>query len=97
MRDSKDMDLTTHTETIGFWAAILTTLAFAPQVIRTWRIGGDALSWLTLTSFGTGVGLWFVYGYLRMSGPIMLANGLTGLQILLIIALKIWRATRPSN
>jgi MtN3 and saliva related transmembrane protein len=97
MRDSENMDLISHTETIGFWAAILTTVAFAPQLVRTWRVGGDELSWLMLTCFGTGVGLWFVYGYLRMSGPLMLANGLTGLQILVIIVVKVWRTTRRPN
>jgi MtN3 and saliva related transmembrane protein len=93
MRDSVSMNsLSSHSETIGFLAAILTTVAFAPQVVRTWRVGGDELSWMMLTLFGTGVGLWFVYGCLRMSGPLMLANGLTGLQILLIIGLKIRHA-----
>jgi uncharacterized protein with PQ loop repeat len=40
---------------------------------------------------GTGVGLWLLYGYLRMSAPLMVANALTGAQILFIAALKIWR------
>ena len=89
--------LSSHTEAIGFWAAILTTVAFAPQVVRTWRVGGKELSWTMLALFGMGVGLWFVYGYLRMSGPLMLANGLTGLQILVILAVKLRRAARRSN
>ncbi len=80
-----------HTEAIGFWAAVLTTGAFAPQVIRTWRFGGKDLSWMMLALFGAGVGLWFIYGYLRASWPIMLANGLTGLQILVILLLKLCR------
>jgi len=86
--------LTSHTEALGFWAGILTTVAFVPQLVRTWRVGGEQLSWLMLTLFGTGVGLWFIYGYLRSSGPLMLANGLTGLQVLFILGLKIWRAIR---
>jgi len=60
----------------------------------TWRVGGEELSWVMLSLFGTGVGLWFVYGYLQMSGPIMLANGLTAAQVLLILGLKVWRATQ---
>jgi MtN3 and saliva related transmembrane protein len=83
--------LSSHTEAIGFWAAILTTVAFAPQVVRTWRVGGEELSWTMLALFGTGIGLWFVYGYLRMSEPLMFANGLTGLRIFLILGLKLWR------
>ena len=84
--------LSSYTEAIGFGAAILTTTAFAPQVIRSWRVGGDELSWLMLTLFGTGVGLWFVYGFLRGSAPVMLANGLTGIEVLAIIGVRFWRA-----
>ena len=82
---------------IGFWAAVLTTAAFTPQVVRTWRTGGQGLSWTMLTLFGTGVGLWFVYGWLEESGPIMLANGLTGAQVLVLLALKIRRSVRPAR
>jgi MtN3 and saliva related transmembrane protein len=81
-----------HTELVGFWAAILTTVAFAPQVIRTWRKGGDELSWLMLALFGTGIGLWLLYGILRVSMPLVVANGLTGLQIVFLIGLKVWRS-----
>ena len=42
-----------------------------------------------LALFGTGVWLWFLYGLLRMSGPIMLANAVTGIQVLAILAIKI--------
>lgn len=78
-----------HVEALGFWAGILTTLAFAPQVVRTWRNGGDQLSWTMLALFGTGISLWFVYGWLLASAPIMLANGLTWLQVLVIVAIKL--------
>jgi MtN3 and saliva related transmembrane protein len=82
------------TEAIGTVAAVLTTIAFAPQVIRTWRIGAEGLSWMMLALFGSGVGLWFVYGVLRSSAPLMLANGLTGAQIVLILGIKVWRSGR---
>jgi MtN3 and saliva related transmembrane protein len=77
------------TEAIGTVAGILTTISFAPQVIRTWRKGGDGLSWTMLVLFGSGVGLWFVYGLLRNSVPIILANGLTEIQVLFIFAVKV--------
>jgi len=88
-----------YTEGIGSCAAVLTTVAFAPQVIRTWRAGGAGLSWLTLTMLGTGVWLWFVYGLLRASVPIVAANGLTGLQIVFLAGLKAWhdRRSAPKN
>src|SRR5262245_61283782 len=89
--------LRAHTELIGFWAAVLTTAGFVPQVLRTWRNGGEGLSWWMLASFGTGVGAWFLYGVLRASAPIMLANGLTGFQVLVIAALKVLQARRKSR
>jgi MtN3 and saliva related transmembrane protein len=81
--------LNAYSEVIGFWAAVLTTVSFAPQVVETWKTAGEGLSWVMLALFGAGTGLWFLYGLLRMSGPLMLANGLTGLQILFLIALKL--------
>jgi MtN3 and saliva related transmembrane protein len=85
------------TEAIGFWAAALTTVGFVPQVIETWRSGGTGISWWMLALFGTGVGLWFLYGFLRMSAPVMVANGLTGLEVLLIVSLKGWRAFQAGD
>jgi MtN3 and saliva related transmembrane protein len=84
-----------HTEAIGFWAAVLTTIAFAPQVVRAWRTGGQGLSWMMLVLFAAGVGLWFLYGFLRSSAPLMTANGLTGLQVLVLLAIKIRHAGKP--
>jgi len=89
--------LRAHTEAIGFWAGVLTTVAFAPQVIQAWRTGGEGLSWMMLALFGTGVGLWFLYGLMRMSGPLMAANGLTGLQVLVLLALKIRHVTASAR
>jgi len=86
-----------YTEAIGSCAAVLTTIAFAPQVIRTWRSGGAGLSWLTLSMLATGVWLWFLYGLLRASVPIVAANGLTGLQILFLAVLKAWHARKPDT
>jgi MtN3 and saliva related transmembrane protein len=82
-----------YTEAIGFWAAILTTVAFAPQVIHAWRTGAEGLSWLMLALFGAGVGLWFLYGLMRMSAPIITGNAVTGLQILILVGLKIRRVS----
>ena len=85
--------LNQQSEVIGYCAGTLTTIAFLPQVIRTWRSGGQALSGLMLALFGTGVSLWFIYGWLRMSRPIMLANGVTDLQVLVILVLKLRRGS----
>ena len=47
-----------------------------------------------LALYGTGVSLWFIYGLLRNSQPIMLANGVTDLLVLVILVLKLRRANR---
>ena len=75
-------------ELIGMCAAVLTTVAFAPQVVRTWQLGGHELSWSTLAMFGAGVMMWFVYGWLHASMPLMLANGLTSIQVAAMAAVK---------
>jgi MtN3 and saliva related transmembrane protein len=89
--------LRAYPEAIGFWAAVLTTVSFAPQLVETWKTSGEGLSWMMLALFGSGVGLWFLYGVLRMSAPLMLANGLTGLQVLFLIGLKVWFAGRAAR
>lgn len=83
-----------HSDAIGFWAAFLTTVSFVPQVIEAWHTGGEGLSWIMLILFTTGVGLWFFYGVLLASIPLMTANGITGLQILIILVVKIRYSVR---
>ena len=85
-----------YSEAIGGCAAVLTTVAFAPQVMRTWRTGGAGLSWLMLGMLAAGVWLWFLYGLLRGSVPIVAANGLTGLQILFLAGLKAWHGKKTA-
>ena len=103
LRDAGTMGEPLHlspffTESIGSGAAILTTVAFFPQVLRTWRKGGeDGLSWAMLLLYLAGLGLWFAYGVLLTSMPLMLANGITGMLVLLILGLKAWRATQRAR
>lgn len=65
-------------EIIGFVAAVLTTLAYLPQVIKTWKTkSASDLSlglFLVLTS---GVALWLIYGILIGNGPIIASNAIT--------------------
>jgi len=65
-------------DTIGTIAGIFTTVAFIPQVIKTWtsRSAGD-ISLLMFLLFSSGVLLWFVYGLLLHAMPIIIANGIT--------------------
>lgn len=63
---------------IGTLAGILTTIAFIPQVAKTWktRSAGD-ISLLMFLLFSGGVLLWLIYGALLHAVPIIIANGIT--------------------
>ena len=63
---------------IGSVAAVLTTVCWLPQVIKTTRTreAGD-FHWLWLAMLGIGVAAWFTYGILQRAAPIYLANGVT--------------------
>ena len=75
-------------EIIGFVAALLTTYAFVPQVVKVWKskssMGVSVSMYLVLL---LGVFLWGVYGYLIDSMSIMIANTVTGLLQLMILIL----------
>ena len=85
------------TEWIGYTAGFLTTIAFLPQLITTWKTGGRGLSWGMLALFGTGVVLWIIYGVIQSSWPLTLANIVTLLQVLVIAILKIQAALRAGE
>lgn len=78
-------------EPIGYLAAILTSLAFVPQAVKTIRTRDTrAISAGMYATFALGVALWFAYGVLLGSWPIMLANGTTFVLSVTILGLK-WR------
>jgi len=62
---------------IGTAAALCTTLSFVPQLLKVRRQGGRDLSWAMLTAKIVGLALWFGYGLLIGSTPILVANGAT--------------------
>ena len=63
---------------LGLIAGTLTTFAFVPQVVKTWRTksAGD-LSVGTMSMICTGVFLWLLYGLLVGDVPIIAANAVT--------------------
>jgi len=75
---------------LGYSAAVLTTLAFVPQVVKTWRSkSAHDLSGLTLGAFSLGVFLWFVYGVALGAAPIIAANATTFILSLALVVLKV--------
>ena len=76
--------------TIGYLAAILTTAAFVPQAVLTWRTRrAEGVSLLMYSIFITGVALWLAYGCLLHAWPIILANLLTLILALFILVMKL--------
>ena len=77
-------------ELFGYIAAILTTLAFLPQLIKTLKTKkAEDVSLITLVMFLTGVLSWVIYGYKISSTPILIANVITFILNLLILIFKI--------
>ena len=77
-------------EFFGYFAALLTTLAFLPQLIKTLKTKkAEDVSLITLIMFLTGVLSWIIYGYKISSTPILIANIITFILNLLILVFKI--------
>jgi MtN3 and saliva related transmembrane protein len=75
---------------IGYIAGTLTTISFLPQVIRTWKMRETKdFSLAMLLLFATGILLWTVYGIRTESLPVILANVITFLLIIVLLAMKI--------
>jgi MtN3 and saliva related transmembrane protein len=75
---------------IGAVAGTLTTIAFVPQVLKTWRTRrAEDVSLTMLLMFTTGVGLWAIYGLLLGAVPIVAANLVTIALALSMIVLKL--------
>ena len=80
-----------NVEFFGYFAAILTTAAFLPQLIKTIKTKkADDVSSLTLIMFICGVGSWIVYGYVISSSPILIANTITFILNFFILISKIY-------
>jgi len=80
-----------YVEMFGYIAAILTTAAFLPQLIKTLKTKkADDVSLTTLIMFIIGVLSWIIYGYKISSTPILIANLITLFLNLLILISKIY-------
>jgi MtN3 and saliva related transmembrane protein len=78
------------TDLIGYLAATLTTTAFIPQALLTWRTRrAEGVSLWMYSIFVTGVALWLVYGYLSNAWPVIMANALTLMLALFILGMKL--------
>jgi len=75
---------------IGLFAAVLTTIAFVPQVLKTWRTQSTAdISLGMFSILVTGIAAWLLYGALIGDLPLVLANAVTLLLAGAILFFKI--------
>ena len=79
-----------YIEIIGLIAAFLTTASFLPQVYKTWKTKDvSSLSLPMLTMFFIGVIMWLIYGFLKESLAIILANAITVISLFLLVYFKL--------
>lgn len=76
-------------QNLGYIAGLCTTIAFIPQVIRTWqtRHAGD-ISYGMLILLISGVSLWLIYGMIIDEGPVIIANSVTLVLLLILTIMK---------
>lgn len=80
----------TLAEVVGYGAALLTTGSFVPQVwhtLRTRDVAGISLGMYSV--FVAGSVLWLSYGLLLGAWPVVIANGVTLVLTLAILAMKL--------
>ena len=78
------------TNIIGYFAAFLTTVAFLPQAIHSWKtrdLSGISLPMYSM--FSLGVACWLVYGLMINSWPVIIANAITLLLACAVLLLKL--------
>jgi MtN3 and saliva related transmembrane protein len=87
-----------NVDIFGYLAAILTTAAFLPQLIKTLKTKrADDVSLTTLIMFIIGVLSWIIYGYEISSTPILIANLITLILNVSILMSKIYFSNNLSK
>jgi len=75
---------------VGYIAACLTTSAFIPQAWMTWRRKrADGVSLGMYLIMVAGIVMWLTYGIMLQAWPVIIANIITMLLAVFILAMKI--------
>ena len=75
---------------LGWIAGTLTTIAFFPQLLKTWTTkSAKDVSLVMMVTFCIGVFLWLLYGLAIKAMPVVVTNSVTLILALLILILKI--------
>ncbi len=84
-------------EYMGFVATSLATLAFLPQVIKTYRTwSANDFSLITLLMLMAGSSIWVFYGYCRTAPAIWVGNGVTLMLLFVILFVKLKNISRTN-
>ena len=79
-----------YIEILGLAAAFVTTSCFIPQVYKIWKEKSTKdISLMMYLTMSLGLTLWLIYGISIKSLPVSLANGITLILVLWIVALKL--------
>jgi MtN3 and saliva related transmembrane protein len=82
----------------GYPAAFLTTIAFVPQALHSWRtrdLSGISLPMYAM--FTLGVALWLGYGLVIGSLPVIAANAITLVLASVVLGLKVLEVRRETE
>lgn len=80
---------------LGYIAACFTTISFLPQALKTIKTRDTTgISFWMYAVFSTGVFLWIIYGLYLNDPAIYLANMITFLFAVVILAFKIKNITK---
>ncbi|AFZ20110.1 SemiSWEET transporter [Allocoleopsis franciscana] len=75
---------------LGLIAGTLTTIAFLPQLFKTWKSkSAKDVSLVMMITFSVGIFLWIIYGIAIGAMPIIVTNAVTLVLALMILVLKI--------
>lgn len=75
---------------LGLIAGTLTTIAFLPQLLKTWKSkSAKDVSLVMMITFSVGIFLWIIYGFAIEAMPIIVCNAVTLVLALMILVLKI--------
>ena len=79
-----------YAELLGYIAAFCTTVAFVPQVVKTYKSKSAASLSLGMFLFFTGgLVLWLIYGIMINEYPIIVANVVTLILAVTLIYFKL--------
>src|SRR5205823_13445125 len=77
---------------IGTVAALCTTGAFVPQIVKIKKQGGEDISFAMLIVYLVGVLLWLVYGLMFHAPAVIWANVVAAILVATALVLKVtWR------